>query len=84
MGTELTESAMDGAGIGFSFISEKPENVDALRAPGLLVLSVYYDPSPEMTDAIERYLQRGGSVHCLDGLSSVSYTHLTLPTILLV
>ena len=65
-----TESAMDRAGVGFSFISEKPENVDALRAPGLLVLSVYYDPSPEMTDAIERYLQRGGSVLCLDGLSS--------------
>ena len=65
-----TECAMDCSGVGFSFISEKPENVDALRAPGLLVLSVYYDPSPEMTAAIERYLQRGGSVLCLDGLSS--------------
>ena len=65
-----TECAMDRSGVGFSFISEKPEAVDALRAPGLLILSVYYDASSEMTDAIERYLQRGGSVLCLDGLSS--------------
>ena len=62
------ESLMDRAGIGFSFISEKPENVDALRAPGLLVLSVYYNASPEMTAAIERYVERGGSVLCIDGL----------------
>ncbi len=63
-----TESLMDRAGIGFSFIGDKPENVDALRTPGLLVLSVYYNASPEMTAAIERYLQRGGSVLCIDGL----------------
>ena len=63
-----TESLMDRAGVGFSYVSDKPENVDALRAPGLLVLSVYYNASPEMTDAIERYLQRGGSALCIDGL----------------
>lgn len=62
------ESLMDRAGIGFSFISEKPENVDALRAPGCLVLAAYYNASPEMTAAIERYLARGGSVVCIDGL----------------
>lgn len=65
-----TESLMDRAGVGFSFISDKPENVDALRAPGLLVLSNYYTAKPEMTAAIERYVGRGGSVLCLDGLSS--------------
>lgn len=66
------ESLMDRAGVGCSFISEKPENVDALRAPGLLVLSVYYNASPEMTAAIERYVQRGGSVLCIDGLSAAA------------
>ncbi len=64
------ESLMDRAGIGFSFISEKPENVDSLRAPGLLVFSIYYTASPEMSAAIERYVQRGGSVLCIDGLSA--------------
>jgi uncharacterized lipoprotein YddW (UPF0748 family) len=65
-----TESLMDRAGLGFAFISEKPENVDALRAPGLLVLCVVYNVSPEMTQAIERYVERGGSVICIDGLSA--------------
>lgn len=62
------ESLMDRAGIGFSFISEKPENVDALKAPGCLVLAAYYSASPEMTAAIERYIARGGSIVCIDGL----------------
>ncbi len=65
-----TESLMDRAGLGFSFISEKPELVDALRASGLLVLCAVYDVSPEMTQAIERYVARGGSVVCIDGLSA--------------
>ncbi|MBP6965377.1 MAG: family 10 glycosylhydrolase [Armatimonadetes bacterium] len=64
------ESLMDRSGVGFSFISEKPELVDALRAPGCLVLSTYYNSSPEMTAAIERYVERGGSVVCIDGLTS--------------
>lgn len=62
------ESLMDRAGIGFSFISEEPEKVDALEAPGCLVLAAYYNASPEMTAAFERYVERGGSVVCIDGL----------------
>lgn len=64
--TTWVESLMDRAGVGFGFISEKPANVDALRAPGALVISRYFDVSSEMTDAIERYVKRGGSVLWLD------------------
>ena len=63
-----TESLMNRSGVGFSFISEKPENVDALRVPGALVLSVVYNLSPEMTAAVGRYVDRGGCVLCIDGL----------------
>ncbi len=64
--TTWVESLMDRAGVGFGFITQKPANIDALRAPGALVLSRYYDVGPEMTDAIERFVKRGGSVLWLD------------------
>lgn len=63
-----TESLMNRSGVGFGFISEKPENVDALRAPGVLVLSNVYNLNPEMTASVERYVSRGGSLLCIDGL----------------
>ena len=64
--TTWIESLMDRAGIGFGFITEKPANVDALRAPGALVISRYFDVSREMSDAIQRYIKRGGSVLWID------------------
>jgi len=64
--TKWIESLMDRAGVGFGFVTEKPANLDALRAPGAIVMSRYYDVSPEMADAIERYVKRGGSVLWLD------------------
>jgi uncharacterized lipoprotein YddW (UPF0748 family) len=64
--TTWVESLMDRAGVGFGFITEKPANIDALRAPGALVISRSLDVSPEMTDAIERYIKRGGSLLWLD------------------
>jgi len=64
--TTWVESLMDRAGVGFGFITQKPSNIDALCAPGALVLSRYYEVSPEMTDAIERYVKRGGSVLWID------------------
>lgn len=60
------ESLMDRAGVGFGFISEAPSNLDALRAPGVLVISRLFDISPELTGAIDRYVKRGGSLIWLD------------------
>lgn len=47
---------------GYAFLSESPGNIDALRAPGLLILSFYYDVKPEMLAAIKRYVKRGGDL----------------------
>jgi len=55
------ESIMDYAGVGFGFIGENPEAVDALPVPGALVLNNFYGFSQEMADAIDRYVQRGGN-----------------------
>ena len=60
------ESLMDRAGVGFGFISESASNVDALRAPGALVISEVFDVSPELTEAIVSYVNRGGNVIWLD------------------
>ncbi len=64
--TTWIESLMDRAGIGFGFVSESAATIDALRAPGALVVSEVFDVSPELADAIERYVNRGGSVVWLD------------------
>lgn len=60
------EKLLDSAGVGFAQIREKPENVDALKAPGLLILSSYYVVSPEILAALKRYLERGGNVLSMD------------------
>jgi len=58
---------MDRAGIGFGFISEKPEWVDALPVPGALVVNCYYEVTPGMANALERYVTRGGDILWMDG-----------------
>lgn len=64
--TTWIESLMDRAGIGFGFISESASDIDALRAPGTLVISEVFEVNAELTEAIERYVRRGGSVVWLD------------------
>lgn len=60
--TTAIERTLDQAGVGFAFISEMPENIAALRVPGLLILSSY-DKVPEpMRAAIHDYAARGGDV----------------------
>jgi uncharacterized lipoprotein YddW (UPF0748 family) len=56
------ERTLDEAGIGFAFISETPENVAALRAPGLFILSRYDAVTEPMCLAIQDYVGRGGDV----------------------
>jgi uncharacterized lipoprotein YddW (UPF0748 family) len=56
------ERTLDAAGVGFALVSESPENIDALRAPGLLILSCYYDVPPAMLQALRRYAERGGDI----------------------
>ncbi len=60
------ERLFDWAGVGFGLISEKPESIDALKAPGLLVLNCCYEVSPEMRAALGRYMQRGGNLLWID------------------
>jgi len=60
--TTAIERTLDEARIGFSFLSETPENIAALRAPGLLILSHYNQPTDVMIEAIRNYAGRGGSI----------------------
>lgn len=60
--TTAIERTLDQAGLGHAFISESPENIATLRAPGLLIVSSYYDVSPKMVGALGEYVARGGSV----------------------
>lgn len=61
-----TESLLDRAGIGFGFVSETTARIDSLPAPGALILSCYYDVPADMEASIERYVNRGGSVLCIN------------------
>ncbi len=56
------ERTLDQAGIGFAFVSESAEQIARLRAPGLLILSSYYDASPEIVASLLDYASRGGNV----------------------
>lgn len=60
------ERNLNHANTGYAFISEKPENIDALKAPGLLMISYYTNVSEEIGLALERYVKRGGSVVWID------------------
>jgi uncharacterized lipoprotein YddW (UPF0748 family) len=56
------ERNFNRTGVGYAYVSEKPARIDALRAPGLLVVSFYHDVSPEMAKALEQYVKRGGDI----------------------
>lgn len=60
--TGSVERNMNRTETGYAFISESPQNIDALRVPGLLIISHYYEVSPEMVSALKRYADRGGNI----------------------
>jgi len=64
--TGVVERNLNRTGVGFAFVSESVHNIDALRTPGLLVISHYVDVSPEMATAIKRYVDRGGNLLWID------------------
>ena len=69
--TGVVERNLNRAGVGFAFVSESTQNIDALRVPGLLVISHYVDVSSEMATAIQRYVNRGGNILWIDLSNSV-------------
>lgn len=58
----VLERNLNRSGAGYAYVSETSANIDALRAPGLLIVSFYNNATDEMVDAIDRYVQRGGDV----------------------
>lgn len=60
--TTAIERTLDQAGLGHAFVSESPENIRPLRAPGLLILSSYYEVPDSMARALEDFVRRGGSL----------------------
>lgn len=69
--TGVVERNLNRAEVGFAFISETPQNIDALRAPGLLIISHYTNVTPEMSAAISRYAGRGGNILWIDPANGV-------------
>jgi len=57
-----TERTLDQAGLGYAFVSESPEHIARLRAPGLLIVNSYYDVPTNMVVALEQYVARGGNI----------------------
>jgi uncharacterized lipoprotein YddW (UPF0748 family) len=60
--TTAIERTLDQAGLGFGFVSESPERINQLRAPGLLIISSYTNVPPAMAEALENYVARGGNL----------------------
>jgi uncharacterized lipoprotein YddW (UPF0748 family) len=60
--TTIIERTLDQAGLGFGFVSESPERIAELRVPGLLIVSSYTNPPPEMIEALSNYAARGGDI----------------------
>ncbi|RNC65632.1 family 10 glycosylhydrolase [Proteiniphilum sp. X52] len=56
------ERNLNRTGVGYAYISEKPANIDALKAPGLLIMSYYNHIPPQMAKALDRYVKRGGDI----------------------
>ncbi|WP_298652617.1 family 10 glycosylhydrolase [uncultured Proteiniphilum sp.] len=56
------ERNLNRTGVGYAYISEKPANIDALRVPGLLIISYYNHIPDEMSKALDRYVKRGGDI----------------------
>jgi len=62
----VVERNLNRTGVGFAFVSESPKNIDALKTPGLLIISHYTEVSPDMSAAISRYVSRGGDILWID------------------
>lgn len=56
------ERNLNRTGVGYAYVSEKTANIDALRAPGLLIISYYNHIPDEMAKALDRYVKRGGDI----------------------
>ncbi len=76
--TTSIERTLDQAEVGFAFISESPTNVTSLRAPGLLILSSYYEVAPEMLHELCQYVERGGDILWSDAPTGMLRTNPTL------
>ena len=62
----VVERNLNRTEVGFAFVSESPKNIDALRTPGLLIISHFIDASPEMAASLNSYVNRGGNVLWID------------------
>ncbi|MBF6628263.1 MAG: family 10 glycosylhydrolase [Proteiniphilum sp.] len=56
------ERTMNRIGLGYAMITEQPQNIDRLTAPGMLVVDFYTQFSPDMMKALERFVNRGGDL----------------------
>ncbi|RIH65541.1 hypothetical protein D1164_07665 [Mariniphaga sediminis] len=78
----VVERNLNCTEVGFAFVSESPENIDALHIPGLLIISHFTNVSASMAAAIKRYADRGGNIIWIDPLNRVlsEYPDLQLLT----
>lgn len=60
--TTSVERTLDQFHLGYAFVSESPQSVAQLKAPGLLIVSSYYDPPVEMIAALSDFVRRGGDI----------------------
>ncbi len=56
------ERNLNRTGVGYAYISEHPANIDALKAPGLLIISFYNNITAEIVNALDKYVKRGGDI----------------------
>ena len=75
------ERTMNRTGLGYGNISESAEQIDNLRAPGMLIVSHYSAITTEIVDALERYTKRGGDIVWLNPGGGMFKTFPTLGTI---
>jgi hypothetical protein len=69
-GIGFVERSLNRTNVGFAYVSESPQNIDALRTPGLLIISNYSRVPSEMAAAIDRYVNRGGNILWIDLLNN--------------
>lgn len=58
----VVERNMNRSYPGFAYIFDEVERIDGLRSPGMLIVSYYNEPSEEIMEAINRYVERGGDL----------------------
>lgn len=56
------ERTMNRVGKGYAMISESPQQIDRLQAPGMLIVSFYTSFSNEILSAMARFVKRGGDL----------------------